>query len=410
MRGKNEKVIIGTVFFSFLFTFIWTLKSEDVLSSGFICGSIIKIVSGPLMVQKDLRALAVVVDFQDRKLEDYTGEGITKISDLERILHKMESHWKWMSVGTETISWDIIRVTVPHDFTPDAYANLFEFREDIIRLAKEKVDVESYDFDGEGKIDNIFSIVSSGEKDNTNSDFEYIHGGATNHNGVRMFMDPQGSQSVKGEVYGNFNHELGHGHTVRDDLWGLPDLYGRNDTVDYLSLMSRSWFLPAVGFSAYDRYLMGWIEPKAITKTKKNVLLLPAEENLMAVKISVPDKNGHFKKFQKEYYLIEYRKKPKNGFGSLSEIPDYNGLAIYHIYEKSWKYANNGHPPLVYFEPAGGHSELPTPPSKEDFWFPGNEKSSGIFKARKYNTTDVIFMVKNIRWSGEGIAFDVIFD
>lgn len=359
--------------------------------------------SGSCVKQRVLRTLAVVVDFQDQKLEDYTGEGVNSISDIQDILNKMEAHWEWMSVGIEVQFWNIIRVTLPKDFTPDAYHNWWEFRNAVVNLAKQKVDDELYDNDNDGVIDNIFALVSSGEND-VLTGYNYIFGGASKNEEVRIFMDPQGSLSIKNEVYGNFNHELGHGHTVKDDFWGLPDIYGEYDTLGYLSLMSNSWPLPAFGFSAYDRYLLEWIKPEGLSSTTKDILLLPAEENLQAIKIVTDN--------PKEFFLVEYRKKPQSGYGSSVGYPNYNGLAIYHIDEEQGEEgmeANRDLPPLIYLEPADGENEFPSAPEENDFWFPDNSVSTGIFSAKKYNSDDVIFRVENIRWSGQGIMFDVIF-
>jgi len=355
--------------------------------------------SGPL------NALSVVVDFQDRKLEDYTGEGVNSISNLRNILDKMESHWKWLSVGVELAPWDIIRITLPKDFTKDAYSDGYSFRNEIVTLVQQQVNDELYDNDCDGQIDNIFAVISSGENVASNSDYDYITAGsAYNNKGVRIFMDPQGSESVRNEVYGNFNHEFGHGHPVRNNFWGLPDFYGSYDTLGYLTLMSDSWSLPANGFSAYDRYLLEWIEPEGIFSTTQDILLHSAEENLDAIKILTDN--------PKEFFLVEYKKKPDLGYGSAEFIPDYNGLVIYHVYEEVfWDYCNDGFPPLLYVEPADGEIEYASGgPKKTDYWYPDNEDSEGIFYAKKWNSNEVIFTLENLRWFGEGIMFDIIFN
>ncbi len=79
---------------------------------------------------------------------------------------------------------------------------------------------------------------------------------------------------------------------------------------------SDSWPVPAFGFCAYDRVKLGWVEPMLVESTRYDLELKPAEANLQCIKIPTSS--------PAEYFLVEYRKKPTCGFGSLRDdcVPD----------------------------------------------------------------------------------------
>ena len=182
------------------------------------------------------KGLAVITDFSDRRLEDWTGSGMKSVEDVSAMVGKMADHWAWLSRGRERIQWDIIRVQVPAALSPDPFqGHWVNFRNAIANLIKQQVATADYDVDVDGEIDAAWIIVSNG-----NTEIPSAIGGSSLNNGVNMFVDGQSSVSVVAGAIGNFNHELAH-------LLGIPDLYGPYDTIHTLTLMSYSVAGPASG-------------------------------------------------------------------------------------------------------------------------------------------------------------------
>jgi M6 family metalloprotease-like protein len=345
------------------------------------------------------RALCVIVDFADSTLEGYnTGQSgtVTNQTEVRAILDQMEAHWQWMSVGAERLAWDITRIQLNTNLTSTAFASWTEFRAAVVNKAFEQVNVSDYDYDGDERGDVMFAIVSSGGQY-----FDYLVGGASAsggvagvHNGSSIFVDGQDSLSIRGRNIGNFNHEAGH-------CFGLPDLYGTFDNVQYLTLMSSSWGAIPHGMSAWDRMRLGWLTPTVVTQTTAGMVLYPAEERLQAVVIPTAR--------NKEFFMIEYRKRPTSGFGSAMPVP-VDGLAIYHVNElKIGAGNNNVLPQLLRLEAVDGQVDTADSPALMDFWYPENPIMTNGFRGIPYYAQSVGVEVTNIsRTVDGGIAFDVI--
>jgi M6 family metalloprotease-like protein len=327
------------------------------------------------------RAIAVIADFADRRLEDHSGEGIRTLDDLDVRLTDMEDHWSWLSRGKEDIQWDVERVHLDRSFSADAYANWWDYRNAVIRALRPQVNVADYDLDRDGDIDNVWIISSIGDA----NDLNYAIGGASFNEGAHVFVDGQASRSVVLNAYGNFNHELGH-------TLGLPDLYGPFSTVNDLTLMANSWPTPAKDFTAWERMKLGWLEPTVITTSTNGVFLPNAQERFAAVKIPTTRPS--------EYFMIEYRVRPNSGYAS--NAPQHDGLAVYHVLEGSNQQQN---PPLLKLEPADGQITPDRGLDAADLLTPGNP--AGAFSVRSYFGGDEVFRVSNVRRENGGMRFDI---
>lgn len=336
-----------------------------------------------------LRGVGVIADFADAALEDYQGGlpgTITKVAQFREVLNAMESHWLWLSVGTELVAWDLVRVTLDQSLTADAFPGWSEYRAAVASRAVGQVELGDYDADDDGTLDAMFVLAS-----NHGQALGYVIGGASSNGGASLFVDGQDSDSIRGRHIGNFNHELGH-------LFGLPDEYGAYDNLNFLTLMAWSWPLPPGSFSAWDRYKLGWLEPTVIAESTDGVVLHPAESNLQAVIVPTGRPS--------EYFVIEYRRKPASGYGT-GVATNYNGLAIYHVWETAG--SNSVDPGLIRLEPPDGNYGFGTVPTDEDFWFPGNPVAPAVFAGRPYyDEASVVLEVDNLAWTGDGgIRFDV---
>jgi hypothetical protein len=103
-----------------------------------------------------IKALCVIVDFNDSTFEDfetYSEPGLKNLYDVNNTLNNMSDHWSWMSLNTEIMQWDIVRIQLSQKLTKDAFIGWWEFREEIVKLADEKIDSDDYDSDKYGYID-----------------------------------------------------------------------------------------------------------------------------------------------------------------------------------------------------------------------------------------------------------------
>ena len=339
--------------------------------------------------QLSLRGLCVVVDFQNSHLEDYTGSGYRSLGEIRSQLAEMSSHWRWMSVGSQEFGWDVIRVQLPRDLAPDAYAGSSDFRADVVQRARAQLgpDVARYDGDGDRILDAVWIIAATGARPGS---YPFLSGGTSRTASAAVFVDSQDSDSAKARATGNFNHEVGH-------CRGLADVYGKYNTLDRLSLMANSWALPAVGFSAIDRLDLGWLAPRVIDKSTSGITLRPADGHLEAV--LVPGVQPF------EYVLIEYRKKPDSGFGSSGST--YDGLAIYHVYDASL--SNGSLIPFEALEPADGVLPYGSTMDAADLWNPGNAQMLDAFRGKSYYGGAEFVSVRNLARTADGISFDVTY-
>jgi len=330
------------------------------------------------------KGLAVIVDFANRRLEDWTGAGFRSADDVRAQLVEMEQHWDWLSRDLERFQWDVIRVQLPYAAVADAYPDWVTFREAVIALVREQVPAADYDVNSDDLIDAAWLIVSSGLEP-----VPFAIGGASGTSGGCVFVDGQASGSVQAGATGNFNHELGH-------CLGLPDLYGSFSTLTKLTFMNDSWALPPQDFSAYERVVLGWVDPQVIERTTSGVWLPSANENLAAVKVPTVRSN--------EYFLIEYRNPPPTGYGSATQ--GYKGLAVYHVLDDSSMWQD---PPIVKIEPADGIIAPNEELDPNDFLYPENPELLRPFVVRSYyDDRENVFRIDNVVWRDGGLAFDVV--
>ncbi len=332
---------------------------------------------------KHRRGLAVIADFADTRLEDWTGAGFHSVSEVNLQLRRMEEHWAWLSGGKEDFRWDVIRVTLPVNLGPDAYPDFGSYRDAVGALIRQQVNASAYDANRDGVIDSAWVIAS-----NHGTSYGYMVGGASRNSDVNLFVDLQNSQSVVEGRTGNFNHEVGH-------TLSLPDLYGPYDTLHYLTLMSDSWALPPQDFTAYERDLMGWLSPRRIEHGSHNVHLKSSRRHMQAVRIDGADPS--------EYFLIEYRQRPDSGFGS--EAPPYHGLAVYHVLKSSAQWMD---PPLLKLEAADGFIAPGAIPELTDFLFLDNLSMRRPLVLRSYFGGAEVFRIDNLYAAGpDGIGFNI---
>lgn len=364
------------------------MQNGTVRQRGSGAGSFMDLQPAPYKARKSphvlhRRGLAVVADFANTRLEDWQGDGFNNTEEIASQLRQMSDHWAWLSRGKESFHWDIIRVTLPDPAGPTTYSSWWDYRNAVAAQIRRQVDVSRYDGNKDGIIDSAW-IISS----NVGMAYDYLIGGMSQHMGVNMFVDAQDSGSVIAGATGNYNHEVGH-------TLGLPDLYGPYQSLHYLTLMSDSWELPPADFTAYERSMLGWLVPDVLKRGSQNVRLSSRPDRMDALRINTSRPS--------EYFLIEYRRRPDSGYGSVA--PPYNGLAIYHVLEGSSQQID---PPLVKLEAADGYIEPDGFPQLNDFLSPANPDMRMPLIVRSYFDGQEVFRIDNLYMSGQNaIGFHI---
>ncbi len=204
-------------------------------------------------------------------------------------------------------------------------------------LLDDTVDFSVYDRDGDGVIDNVFVFYAGrGEATSGGANTVWPHSSritdwepGKEHRFDGVLLD---SYACTNEQVGNhtcgigtFCHEFSH-------VLGLPDLY----TTSYSSAFTPgSWSImdsgsynndektPA-GYSIFERYALGWIDPREINGSSREITLLPIAENDGGIITTAKDT---------EFFLLENRQKE----GWDNYIPGH-GMLIWHIdyLERVW--------------------------------------------------------------------------
>jgi len=143
--------------------------------------------------------------------------------------------------------------------------------------------------------------------------------------------DDTGSSHPDG--IGTFVHEFSH-------ALGLPDFYASNGLadnfgLDFWDIMDWGQFTEnsrrPVGYSAYERMFMGWLQPKTLEVKKQNVELSPLAGSEGIRAIMIPNEAN-----KSEYLLLE------NRTASTWFSPYYGeGMLVYHVDYSSSSWINN---------------------------------------------------------------------
>lgn len=190
------------------------------------------------------------------------------------------------------------------------------------------VDFTQYDRDGDGYIDNVFVFYAGrGEASGGAANTVWPHswnvtaGDATPHfyDGVQVdrYACSNEWEGSRPDGIGTFVHEFSH-------VMGLPDLYATSYTgaftpgawsaMDYGPYNNNGCTPPYYG--AFERYALGWMEPKTIDGPL-TASLMPISENIAGI-IRTPNDN--------EFFLLENRQQQ----GWDKYIPGH-GMLIWHV-------------------------------------------------------------------------------
>lgn len=296
--------------------------------------------------------------------------------------------------------------------------NAYSLFEEAITKVAANTDLQQYDGDGDGFIDNVHIIFAGyGEEAGAAADAIWSH--------EATFYRPYEIQGLKIDRYscapelrgnsgggisriGPHCHEIGH-------ALGAMDFYDTDYATGGSYLGTGKWDVMASGswnndgitpadFNPYVKaFNYGWISPKVLPKGE--VTISPSHDDAESYYILKPDEYS-------DYYLLENRSKERWGAG----LPG-AGLLIFHIHSDLANAANEINataPQMCYVVCASAQSKLPgnTPASYGDINsdgcpFPGRTNNtdfgqSSTPKAFYWDGTECGIEINNIALDSQG--------
>lgn len=286
-----------------------------------------------------------------------------------------------------------------------------EMIRDACVLVNDQIDFSEFDLDNDGFIDNVYVFYpgysqADGAQINTiwphsgfawpklNAEFDGV---TLNKYACSNEIDMSTRKLVG---IGTFCHEFSH-------VLGLPDLY----STDYSNNEHPStWSIMASGgrnnnghtpplFSAYERYALGWLDPKTLEASQTDYTLLPGENEAFIINTSADN----------EFYILENRQ--RNGWDA--HLPGH-GMLLWHIdYDKkAWESntVNNdaSHQRIDLVEADGSASDAnrsgDSYPGSADIReipsfrpYAGGTLANGIFNIRELPGGSILFNVADIQ-------------
>jgi len=293
-------------------------------------------------------------------------------------------------------------------------------------LANADIDFSKYDYNNDGKIDNVVIIyagVNQAEQGPANTIWPHrwsVVPGSNVPSGTNVTFDGKklydylavselrGSSGSNMANVGTLVHEYSH-------IVGLPDYYntstggsmvGTWTTMDQGNYNNNSRTPPA--FSAYDRFYVGWFTPEQYISGSRTLYPLsqdtipPANTTKQAYLLSATASNlsGGFNSTApspSEFFMVEYRE--KTGFDAYLPAA---GMLIWHIDYSASVWANNtpnvsgstsqtaSKHMRVYLHPTNGLTNTTT----------GGAFTSGSFTPKLWAGTDINRPILNIVKNG----------
>lgn len=213
-----------------------------------------------------------------------------------------------------------------------------ELIEEAMGQVKDQLDLHTYDWDGDGKVDQLYILYAGYSENFAGNDRRllwphefWLSGYPAYPDGLRIGDVVVDTYACSGELYGmqsnqsaalsglgTFCHEFSH-------CLGLPDFYG-SDNIGPWDIMASgnrnaSGWCPA-GYSAYERIFCGWMKPEQLTRPAAVRLMEPLSEGGTAYMI----RNECADVSVDEYYLLENRQQR----GWDRSLPGH-GLLVFHV-------------------------------------------------------------------------------
>lgn len=307
------------------------------------------------------RGLVILVNYQDVKMDEtHTQEvfdamfnevGYTENSNTMSV----HDYFYEQSYGQFDLSFDVVGpVTVSSNMAyyggNDRYGNdkrPGEMVYEACQLVDDDVDFTTYDWDGDGEAEMVFVVYAgygeasdaySGKLDDTIWPHMYYltsYGLNLTLDGVKIDTYACSSELVSNsgtrmDGIGTACHEFSH-------CFGLPDLYDTSSStsnfgMSYWSILDIGCYggdgFGPVGYTSYERWASGWLEPTELTDTTSITGMKSLVEAPEAYVI-------YNDAYNNEYYLLENRQ----AVSSDAYLPGHGMLVLHVDYdETTWWY------------------------------------------------------------------------
>ena len=313
----------------------------------------------PGLTQGKHKGLVILVEFQDKKMaegntrqafddmmnqEGYTGNGNAG---------SVHDYFYAQSYGKFDLTFDVVGpVTVSKNLADyggnsgaggddvDPYGMVYE----ACQLAASQVDFSQYDWDGDGEVDQVFIICAGNseaaggsadciwphESQLSKSSYGKLHINGVDIDTYGCSTELYGTSTTQMDGIGTCCHEFSH-------CMGLPDFYDRNYQggfgMDHWSIMSSGSYngngYAPVGYTAFERWTSGWLEPKELT-SPTSVVNMPSLDKKPEAYVIYNDANRN------EYYLLENRQ--QDGWFATDAT---HGLMVTHVDYDEWSWNSN---------------------------------------------------------------------
>ena len=266
--------------------------------------------------------LVILCEYQDVKLtEAATVEHYDRICNepgysSDATYGSVIDYFTAQSDGKFTPKFDIFGpVTLPHERAyygvNDDIVN--QFRDACLEADKMGLDFSKYDLNSDGFIDFLFLVFAGhGEaqggpyytvwpamQDLSNYVFDYFDG--LNLGVAACSCELKGGSGTEIDGIGTICHEFSH-------ILGLADIYDTSGHgghgMSHYDIMDAGTYndnqVTPSGYTAMDKYTLGWIEPIVLEESQTGITLEPFETSHQAAFIVNPDNPN-------EYYTLENR-------------------------------------------------------------------------------------------------------
>lgn len=291
-----------------------------------------------------VNGLVILAEYQDVKFsEGHTRDVYDRLSNTpgyagEHASCSVYDYFVAQSYGKFTPHFDVVGpVTLPHEMSYYGISELApEMIIDACNEAKNTLgtDFSKYDVNNDGNVDFVF-VIYAGYGESQGASYKTVwpqkvdltYASWNTYDGLYLSAaacscELRGNEGASLDGIGTFCHEFSH-------ILGLPDVYdtgtgGTGFGMGCWDAMDRGIYLddsrtPA-GYTAMDKYSVGWIEPKILSEPARDVRLEPLSQAADAYFI-VCESDAD------EYYTLENRQNT----GCDKALPGH-GLIISHVH------------------------------------------------------------------------------
>ncbi len=272
------------------------------------------------------RGLIILINYTDRKFDNYVPSNYTPIDFYEAMINSHDYQGYTLPYGTKVEAMGSVR-----DYYYDnSFHQAHQFKCDSIFFAALEaldpdVDFSQYDTDEDGTADMVFFMVAGHGSDVTANNRDYLWPHMKNFtespvlDGVnfRLYACSTNMTGEENEYYTNFNNVAGIGTICHEfsHCLGLPDFYdsdgdgsgGTNSkhpmtwSVMASGFRSNNGRNPA-GYSLFERYALGFAQPTLIEG--EGTISIPAlEKSNSGYRLNTANEG--------EYFIIENRQRIK---------------------------------------------------------------------------------------------------